>query len=117
MPDYSKQDELTAIKDAWSNLPPHVREAILVLVGARAKARAIATREKNKREKALKPAVTLAHIRGDNILATVPEVSAVLRLHRSTIYRLVEREKLSAVEIEGAIRIHWGSVEKLLNYE
>ena len=65
-----------------------------------------------KKQKTPKPP-TIAEIRGDNIFATVPEVSRVLRVHRSTIYRMIERGTLPVAEGFDAVRIPWDAVEKI----
>ena len=50
-------------------------------------------------------------------LLTVAEAAALLRVSKRTVYRLIDREHLSATKVGAAWRIHREAVDNHLNAE
>lgn len=49
-----------------------------------------------------------------HLLLTVPEAASELRVHRMTVYRLLEEGKLRAVRVRAALRIPRAELEKFI---
>lgn len=59
--------------------------------------------------------MTLAQIRGESIVGTCEEVARVLRVHRTTVWRMVQSKQLPGFQVGDQVRIKWDDVEAFMS--
>jgi len=50
-------------------------------------------------------------------LYRIPEAARILKVWRSTIYRMIDRDEIKSVHVGGSVRIPRGELERLLQGE